>query len=38
MEAKREDLLALASDTEDNQVKVPKVLWKSQIKTPRLSI
>lgn len=26
MEAKREDLLALASDTEDNQVKVPKVL------------
>ena len=26
MEAKREDLLALASETEDNQIKVPKVL------------
>ena len=26
MEAKREDLLALATETEDNQVKVPKVL------------
>ena len=26
MEAKREDLLALAAETEDNQVKVPKVL------------
>ena len=32
-EAKREDLLALTRESEDNQIKVPKVLWLPQIKT-----
>ena len=27
-EASREDLLALTVETKDNQIKVPKVLWK----------
>ena len=32
-EAKREDLLALTRESEDNQIKVPKVLLLPQIKT-----
>jgi len=34
-EAKREDLLALTVESEDNQIKVPKVLWLLPIKTPK---
>ena len=32
-EAKRDDLLALTVESEDNQIKVPKVLWLLPIRT-----
>ena len=37
-EAKRDDLLALTTESEDNQIKVPKVLCKLPIKIRRPSI
>ena len=35
-EADREALLALTKESKDNQIKVPKVLWKLPIKKPLL--
>ena len=34
-EAKRDDLLALTVESEDNQIKVPKVLWLLPIRIPK---